>query len=210
MKILTPEERKAVVAAVADRYVEPLTIEEKLARADSLSDSKLLECLRAHTREGDQDVPRLFARLKLPYCISSGIRARAPTTIEILTEGSPEEVRDLLGSHAQLWLAGAEPSKSVLKWLAHQLIAIAQDRVNANVALRVAPSKPGPPTIGVRERIHLEHLIDDLNKQAIPLDEATSIVERFNPDTWALDDDPDDKAGERLRKRLSRAKKRTK
>lgn len=210
MKILTAKERKAVVAAVSDRYDESLSREEALARAESSSDAELLDFLRAHARSGDRDVTALFSRFKLPYCISSGIGARAPTTTEILTEGSPEEVRDLLETHASLWLAGAEPSKSVMKWLAEQLIAIAHEGVDANVALRVAPNKPGRQVMGVRRRIHLQHLIDDLTKQGVPLSAATSIVERLDPDACTLSDDPNDTAGERLRKRLGRAKKRTK
>lgn len=143
---------------------------------------------------------------------------RPPTMTEILTSGSPDEVREFLGGQGALMRAGAPLPSPVADWLGAALEAIGRGD-DANRALRVEQTARGRLPMGVRERSEIEHQIADLVEQGVSRKDAAGIVERcliaqrHNDAPDALrgkTEDDHEMASERLRKRLNRRSQGTK
>lgn len=141
-----------------------------------------------------------------------------PTMTEILTKGSPREVREFLGEQGALMRAGAALPAPVAEWLGAALEAIGRG-ADANRALRVPTSKRARQATGVREQAVAKHQIADLVRQGVSREDAAGIVERYrmalrhedDPDAlWGETEDDHLSAAARLKKRLQRKSQGTK
>lgn len=135
-----------------------------------------------------------------------------PTMTEVLTKGSPAEVREFLGGQGALMRAGAPLPAPVAEWLGAALEAIGRGD-DANRALRVPVGKRARQGMGVRELAVIEHQIDDLVRQGVSREDAMGIVERYrmalrhddDPDAlWGKTEDDHLTAAARMKKRLQR------
>lgn len=125
---------------------------------------------------------------------------KGPTMARVLAEGNQEEVRrELLAMGSELMHAG-QLSPVCARWLGEALVAIANGK-NPKSALRLNNKK----RYGVHHLIALEHMAD--SPRNVTREVALSVTARFDPATNTLKDDPDGKAGERLRKLLARRTK---
>lgn len=141
-----------------------------------------------------------------------------PTMTEILTKGSPREVREFLGGQGALIRAGAPLPAPVAEWLGAALEAIGRG-ADANRALRVAAARRGPPGSEVRDLAVIVRQVTDLIRQGVLHEDALGIVERYRM-AQRHSDDPDalhgwekdehEQAARRLRERLRRSRQGTK
>ncbi len=140
------------------------------------------------------------------------------TMTEILTKGTPREVREFLCGQGSLLRAGAPLPKPVAEWLGAALEAIGRGE-DANRALRVKKSAPGPQPIGIHERAMIEHQIAGLVEQGKSHRDAMGIVQRYrmarrhsdDPDgLWGQAEEDHDSASQRLKKLLHRKRQGTK
>jgi hypothetical protein len=152
------------------------------------------------------------------YVLDATGRNESPTMTEILSKGSPAEVREVLGGQGALMQAGAPLPAPVAEWLGAALEAIGRGE-DANLALRVAQAARGRPPTGVRKRAAIEHQIADLVRQGVSRKDAAGIVERYriamrhsdDPDAlWGKTEDDQAMAAERAGKRLRRGSQGTK
>lgn len=135
-----------------------------------------------------------------------------PTMSEILTNGSPNEVREFLGKQGELIRSGAPLPASVAEWLGGALEAIGRGE-DANKALRVKKAARGQEPMGVRDRAVIEHQIEDLVQQGLARGDARGVVERFHHQSNILSGKSEEdhvKAADRLKNRLQRKSQGTK
>lgn len=120
-----------------------------------------------------------------------------PTTVEVLERGTVEEIRRALLGVGLSLEHGSPIGPRTAAWLGKALQKIG-DGARADVAFGLTTKRKR----GVYYAKAIEHMIS--TAEGVSRAEAAQFVARFDPDTNTLQDDPEDRAGERLKKRRQR------
>jgi hypothetical protein len=136
-----------------------------------------------------------------------------PTIIEVLEHGTEQEIREVLLGIGLALEHGSPLGATTAAWLGQALQKIGgglsvndpsgdgqgvQKRVSADAVLGLTNKRKH----GVYEARAVEHMIT--SAKGVTRAEATQFVALYDPVTNTLRDDPEDRAGERLKKRRRR------
>jgi hypothetical protein len=129
----------------------------------------------------------------------------SPTIGELLTCGTQAEIREALLQVGMMLKFTHELPSHLAEKIGDALVAIGSG-TTPSTAFRLH-SKPGSSkSYGVRYAKVITYMVDDLCRQGVKPDDAWDIIGRLDPAENTLSTERSGSAGERLRKRVQRAK----